>query len=288
MSNWSNMNQPVVSVCIPTFNHAAFVAQTLDSALFQQTNFLVEIVIGDDGSTDGAPAIIRAYTERYPDRIRAFLHPHNLGPAQPREFAGRNNVLHLLRQCRGEFVALCEGDDYWTDPYKLQKQTDLLRANPDLAVCHHNVRVVYEDEAVAEHLFNPADQPPVSTLADVLADRWFFATASWLYRNIFREQPSFADWHAQAAAGDWALMIQLAATGNIGYLSDVMGVYRKHRAGLSHVHSGQNVYFLENRRAMFQAVDAWLDYKYHTVIGPTVAAYDQKLLKDSGSYPELD
>ncbi len=282
------MQQPVVSVCIPTFNHAAFIAQTLDGALMQETDFPVEIVIGDDGSTDGAPAIIQAYADRYPDRIRAFLHPENLGPAEPREFAGRNNVLHLLRACQGEFVALCEGDDYWTDPQKLQKQTDLLRTNPTVSVCHHNVRVIYEDETQPAHLFNPPDQPPISTLADVLADRWFFATASWLYRNIFRNQPAggpaFADWHQRAAAGDWALMIQLAATGKIAYLPDVMGVYRKHRAGLSHVHSNRNSYFLENRRAMFQAVDAWLDFRYHTIIGPTVDAYDHKLRALSGAF----
>ena len=271
------MTNPVVSVCIPTFNHAGFVAQTLDGALMQQTDFQVEIVIGDDGSTDGAQAIIQHYTEQHPNRIRAFLHPENLGPARPREFAGRNNVLHLLRACRGEFVAMCEGDDYWTDPQKLQKQVDLLRANPGVAVCHHNVLVTYEVDNQPDHLFNPPDQPPIGTLADVLADRWFFATASWLYRNIFRDKP-FADWHAEAASGDWALMIQLAATGQIAYLPDVMGVYRKHSAGLSNVHSSQNRYFLENRRAMFLAVGAWLNGQYDTVIRQTVLAYDQQIL----------
>jgi glycosyltransferase involved in cell wall biosynthesis len=273
-------DNPVVSVCVPTYNQAAFVEQTLMGALMQETDFAVEIVIGDDGSTDGAAVIIRAYADQHPGRIRAFLHPHNLGPAEPPAFAGRNNALHLLRACRGEFVALCEGDDYWTDPHKLQKQTDLLRANPGLTVCHHNVRVIYEDGLTPAHLFNPPAQPPVSTLADVLADRWFFATGSWLYRNIFRDRPAdtfFADWFAEAAAGDWALMIQLAAAGDIAYLPDVMAVYRRHPAGLSHVHSERNAWFLQNRRAMFLAVDSWLGFRYHAVIEQTVAEYDRKL-----------
>lgn len=245
-----------VSVCVPTYQHEAYIAQMLDGALAQQTDFSYEIVIGDDGSTDRAPAIIRAYAEKYPDKIRAYLHPENLGPKEPREFAGRNNVLHLLKACRGEYVALCEGDDYWTDPYKLQKQVDFLDVHPEFAICHHNVRVIYEDGSPA-HLFNAPDQKAISTIDDLLADRWFIATASLLYRNYFLTE-DFADWHAKAAAGDWALVLQLAARGNIGYLPEVMGVYRKHRSGLSNLHAPTNEWFVQNRREMFANVRAWL------------------------------
>ena len=245
-----------VSVCVPTYQHEAYIAQMLDGALAQQTNFSYEIVIGDDGSTDRAPAIIQAYADKYPDKFRAYLHPENLGPQEPREFAGRNNVLHLLKACRGEYVALCEGDDYWTDPHKLQKQVDFLDAHPDFSICHHNVRVVYEDGS-SEHLFNAPDQKPVSTIDDLLADRWFIATASLLYRNCFLTE-NFADWHARAAAGDWALVLQLAARGYIGYLPDVMGVYRKHRGGLSHIHAPTNEWFVQNRKEMFKNVETWL------------------------------
>ncbi|MPR33864.1 glycosyltransferase family 2 protein [Salmonirosea aquatica] len=245
-----------VSVCVPTYNHADYIAQMLDGALAQQTTFSYEIVVGDDGSTDGAPAIIQAYTERYPDRIRAYLHPKNLGPNVPREFAGRNNVLFLLKACRSEYVALCEGDDYWTDPQKLQKQVDFLDTHPNFVICHHNVRVVFEDGSPG-HLFNTPDQKGTSTIDDLLADRWFMATASLMYRNYFLTE-DFADWHAQAAAGDWALVLQLAARGKIGYLPDVMGVYRKHKEGLSHVHTPANEWFVKNKKEMFENVRAWL------------------------------
>ena len=264
-----------VSVCIPTYNHEAFVAQALDGALMQQTTFPVEIVIGDDGSTDGAQAIIRAYAEQYPNRIRAFLHPHNLGPVQPREFAGRNNVLGLFAACRGEFIALCEGDDFWTDPLKLQKQVDFLQTHPDYSLCHHNMRVIYEDGS-PEHFFNPADQPETSTVEAILADDWIIATASALYRNYFRTEP-FAAWHAKAASGDWALMIQVAARGNIGYLNEVMGVYRRHRGGLSNVHAQTNRFFLENRRAMFVNVNQWLGYQYDATVQETLRKYNTLL-----------
>ncbi|WP_247232437.1 glycosyltransferase [Telluribacter sp. SYSU D00476] len=264
-----------VSVCVPTYNHEKFIGQMLDGALMQQTTFPFEIVVGDDGSTDGAPAIIQEYADRYPDRIRAYIHPENLGPKEPREFGGRNNVLFLLKACRGEYVALCEGDDYWTDPYKLQKQVDFLEQHPEYALCHHNVRVMYEDGS-PEHLFNSPDQKLTSTVEDLLEDRWFVATASLLYRNYFQTD-DFADWHHQAAAGDWALVIQLAARGKIGYLPEVMGVYRKHRGGLSNVQAPTNPYFLKNRKQMFLNVNNWLGGRYHQTVATTVQRYEQQL-----------
>ncbi|MBU1823058.1 MAG: glycosyltransferase [Bacteroidetes bacterium] len=264
-----------VSVCVPTYNHEAYIAQMLNGALQQQTTFPFEIVVGDDASTDQAPAIIRRYAEKYPDRIRAYLHTTNLGPASPREFAGRNNVLFLLKACRGQYVALCEGDDYWTDPHKLQKQVEFLDARPDFAICHHNVRVTYEDGS-PEHPFNLPSQKAVSTVEDLLRDEWFMATASVMYRNYFLTE-DFADWHAQAAAGDWALVIQLASRGKIGYLNEVMGVYRKHRGGLSNVQAPTNAWFVRNRREMFENVNAWLGYRHDAVVQQTLKKYTEQL-----------
>jgi glycosyltransferase involved in cell wall biosynthesis len=264
-----------VSVCVPAYNHGKYIARMLDGALMQQTNFPFEIVIGDDASTDNTQAIIRAYADANPGRIRAYLHEENLGPKEPREFAGRNNVLFLLKACEGEYVAMCEGDDYWTDPFKLQKQVDFLDANPDYAICHHNMSVIYEDGSPS-HLFNHPEQKLTSTIEDLLEDRWFMATASWVYRNYFLSH-DFADWHAEAAAGDWAIMFQLAARGKIGYLPETMGVYRKHSAGLSNVHAVTNMQFLKNRKRMFENVDKWLENKYHNTISKTLAKYDDQL-----------
>ncbi|TDE13916.1 glycosyltransferase family 2 protein [Dyadobacter psychrotolerans] len=264
-----------VSVCVPAYNHEKYIAQMLDGALMQQTTFPFEIVIGDDASTDSTQEIIREYIKRYPGRINAFLHKENQGPTEPKEFAGRNNVLALLKACRGEYVAMCEGDDYWTDPLKLQKQVNFLDANPDFAICHHNVEVIYEDGSPS-HFFNNADQKLVSTIEDILEDKWFMATASWLYRNHFLIN-DFADWHASAAAGDWAVVIQLAAHGKIGYLPENMGIYRKHSAGLSNVHAQTNIRFWENRKEMFENVNKWLDLRYDNTIQKTVSKYNAYL-----------
>lgn len=269
-----------VSVCVPTYNHEKYIAQMLDGALMQQTDFSFEIVIGDDGSTDSAPAIIQEYAQRFPDKIQAYLHPQNLGPKEPKEFGGRNNVLFLLKACQGEYVALCEGDDYWTDPLKLQKQVDFLEKHPDFSISHHDLEVIYEDNSPS-HSFNAIDQKAVSSIEDLLEDRWFVGTASLMYRNFFLKE-DFASWHHRAAAGDWALVIQLAARGKIGYLPEVMGKYRKHRGGLSNVHAVTNAYFLRNRRQMFIDVDQWLGHQYESIVEKTVQKYD-RLLEEIGN-----
>ena len=266
-----------LSVCVPTYNHEHFIRQMLDGVLMQRTSFDFEIVIGDVASTDGNQAIIREYVDKFPGKIRAFLHNENQGPKEPREFAGRNNVLGLLKACKGEYVAMCEGDDYWTDPFKLQKQVDFLDSNPEYAICHHNAEVIYEDGSLS-HLFNGSDQQLTSTIENVLEDKWFMATASWVYRNYFINE-EFADWHAKAASGDWAILLQRASHGKIGYLPETMGVYRKHSAGLSNVHANTNRWFLKNRMEMFKNVNEWLDNHYEITISRTVLWYEDELSK---------
>jgi glycosyltransferase involved in cell wall biosynthesis len=265
-----------VSVCMPVYQHEKYLREALDGVLSQQTTFSFEIVAGDDGSTDGTPKILREYAQNYPDKIRAFIHPVNLGPSSPKEFAGRNNVLFLLKECNGQYVALCEGDDYWTDPLKLQKQVDFMEANPEFSICHHNLEVIYED-STPSHTFNSPDQKQISSITDLLEDKWFIGTASTLYRNYFLSQ-DFAPWHHAAASGDWALVLQIAAHGPIRFLPETMGVYRKHRGGLSNVQASTNLYFLRNRKEMFENVNQWLNGEYASIIDHTIKNYEERLV----------
>ena len=109
---------PLVSVCCVTYNHADFIKQTLEGFVTQKTNFPFEVIIADDCSTDGQQDIIKEYAKKYPDIIKPIFHSHNTGSYQ--------NLLDAASACKGKYVAMCDGDDYWTDENKLQKQADFI------------------------------------------------------------------------------------------------------------------------------------------------------------------
>lgn len=128
------MNTPLVSICCITYNHAQFIRKCLDGFLMQQTDFPIEILIHDDCSTDGTTEIIREYETKYPDLIFPLYEEEN---QYSRGVAGKMD-LYNYRRARGKYIAYCEGDDYWTDSQKLQKQVDFMEANPEYSVCFHD------------------------------------------------------------------------------------------------------------------------------------------------------
>ena len=265
-----------LSVLVPTFNHSQFIAQTLEGALKQITDFEFEIVIGDDASTDDNALIINDFSDKYPNKIKAFLHPKNLGPAEPREFGGKNNVGFLFPKCEGEYIALCEGDDYWTDPLKLQKQVNFLEKNKDYALCHHQLEVIFQDNSPS-HNFNPDNQRDTSFLEDLLKDEtWFLGTASTVFRNVFKQ--GMPDWWWKSASGDLGIFIEVAKHGKIKYLSETMGCYRKHIGGMTNIHTPQNQFFLRNRMEMFQNLNSYFDFQYHDILEKTVEKYKNQLI----------
>lgn len=266
---------PKLSVLVPTFNHRDFIEQMLEGALMQKTNFEFDIIIGDDASSDGNALIINHYSKKYPKKIRAFLHSKNLGPKDPKELGGKNNVGFLFSQAKSEYIALCEGDDYWTDPLKLQKQVDFLDNNLDFSLCHHQMKVIYEDDSVS-HSFNVDNQRPKSSITDLLADNsWFLGTASTVFRNFFID--GMPGWWWKTASGDLGIFIEVARFGKIKYFPETMGVYRKHRGGMTNIHTQQNRFFLQNRMEMFQSLDKYLDFQYSEIIAETVQKYKNDL-----------
>src|ERR1700722_19282110 len=126
-----------LSVCIFTFNHEHFIGQAIEGALGQKTNFDFEIVVGEDCSTDSTRTIVMHYQECYPGKIRALLNPGNLGMMA--------NNSRTIMECKGEYIALLDGDDYWTYENKLQAQVDFLENNSDYVLCFHNAGVLNLD-----------------------------------------------------------------------------------------------------------------------------------------------
>jgi glycosyltransferase involved in cell wall biosynthesis len=191
--------KPKVSVSLLTYNHGPFIAQALNSILLQQVNFEYEIVIGEDCSQDNTREIVLSYQKNNPDKIRIFLSKKPLNDGK----SGRLNFVRNLKACRGEYVALLDGDDYWTAPHKLQKQVDFLDDNPRYAICFHDAIRLYENGSQRPWLY-PGGKKEVYSLADLAVGN-FIPTCSTMFRNrLFSEFPG---WYYEVSMGDWPLHI---------------------------------------------------------------------------------
>jgi len=215
---------PLVDVNLIAYNHEKFIAKAIESVLEQQTRFSYRLIIGDDCSTDATPEIIKDYAQRFPERITVILSPEHRGVNHAERIG-----IQVLRMNRAPYVALLDGDDYWIDPCKLQKQVDFLESHPDFSICFHNAKVVSEDGSTRLRAFSPPNQKPVSTLEDLLARNFIF-TGSTMFRNhLFGEIP---EWFHTCLTGDWTLHLLNAQYGKVGYLNEEMAAYRLQSRGL--------------------------------------------------------
>ena len=219
----------VVSVCLLAYNHARYIRQALDSALAQQADFPWEICLGEDESGDGTREICREYAARHPERIRLFERRRADAILIGGRPTGRYNLLETLKACRGRYIALLDGDDYWLSPLKLQRQVDFLESHPEIAVCGHRVRCI--DAAGGPHaeLSLPPPGKNRCTTHDLL-ERNFLATCSVMYRaRLFGE---FPPWFSRVRTGDWAMHLLNSLHGDIAYLDEELAAYRLHAEGV--------------------------------------------------------
>lgn len=203
-----------MSVVSITYNHEAYIRETLDGFVAQKTDFPVELIVADDASTDSTAEIIKEYASEYPHLFRPILRPENVGI--------HANLIDALSAARGQYLALCEGDDYWTDPLKLSKQVAVLDRQPEATVCFHPVRVVWADGRKSSE-FPPARWRNDLSV-DALIKRNFIQTNSVLYRRL----PNYAHIPSDVMPLDWYLHVRHAAGGNIAMVSETMSVYRRH------------------------------------------------------------
>ncbi len=224
------MNQPLVSVCIVTYQHSRFIAQAIDGALMQTCDFPFEILIGEDESTDGTREICLDYAQRHPDFIRVFLRSRSDVVHIDGLPRGSYNFRMTLREARGEFVALCEGDDFWTDPSKLQRQVGFLRANPDCVGCFHDAQLVDGDgQCLQESYFQ--EEGDRFTQAEVLGKLLSRQpTCSMVFRKSAFAEPLPA-WFVRRT-NDLYLDILITGHGSLGFIRRNMSAYRRHAAGI--------------------------------------------------------
>jgi glycosyltransferase involved in cell wall biosynthesis len=252
-----------LSVMMITYNHERFIAQALTSVLTQRVNFDYEIVVGDDCSTDGTRAIIVDFCRRYPDRIVPRLRNQNLG--------GPRNLIATLTSCRGDYVALLEGDDYWTCEEKLQKQVDFLDAHPDHALCCHRVQLLYETGAAQTGVY-PSTVAGSYTIDNLLEGNFVATCATMFCRNLLRILPN---WYYELAPGDWALFALIAKHGKIALMDEVMAMYRVHSGGTWSLRP--EVCRLSKSVQMLKVLDKHLDFQYANTIRRTVKLYDLQI-----------
>lgn len=212
--------KPLVSVILIAYNQRRYIRQAIESVLAQETSFPYELLIGDDASDDGTGDIVAEYAQAYPDIIRAFIRPENVG-------AARNAVL-LLQQARGEFIASLEGDDYWIDPQKLEKQAAFLRESPDFIGCTSRIRCVDENGRAIRGKPEWIRQKRVFTLADFDGVHLPGQASSLMRRNIFR-QPTH-DYsvltEADTMISDRTAMLIFLLQGDFYCFDQPMSVYR--------------------------------------------------------------
>ncbi|MBT8323695.1 MAG: glycosyltransferase [Winogradskyella sp.] len=209
------MKSITVSVFILTYNQETYISQTIASILAQQTNFAFQLVIGEDHSTDKTRTIIKNYVEQYPDKIKLL-------PALNSNIGLIGNYMQTIRACDGKYIAICDGDDYWIDTKKLQKQVDFLEQHPDFSIVFTSIK-----KELANGDFKPGNMPAkyILDFNDLVYDN-FIPSVSVLFRNheTFKAMPK---WMLKYPYGDWPTYLLLLKDGaKIKYLDDVTAVHR--------------------------------------------------------------
>lgn len=215
--------QQKVTVMLTTFNQREYIAQALDSILCQKTSFPFEVLVHDDASQDGTADIIREYAKRHPDLLKPILQTEN-------QYSRQVDIVRsiLLPKVRGEYIAFLEGDDYWCDPEKLEKQVRILTDRPDCSACAHNTKRLDCETGVLTPLF--ASESRDLLVKDVcIQGAQSFHTSSLLMRTQALRHPPFD--FAYVLFGDFTIAMQLALAGPIYYLNEVMSVYRYQAKG---------------------------------------------------------
>ncbi|MTI38090.1 glycosyltransferase family 2 protein [Fulvivirga lutimaris] len=219
-------NSPTVSICIVTYQHKDYIGQCIASVLKQETEYTFEILIGDDESSDGTREICQEYARKYPHLIRLFFHKRENNIKIEGHPTGRFNFMYSLFQAKGRYISLLDGDDFWIDPLKLQKQLDFLEENQDYSMVGHKVRVTdgtnLEDSITGKRLRD------TYYFKDIAAKNVRIPTNSLVFRNNFE----IPDWFSSIYGADRALIFLSAQTGKIKVMDFVGAVYRIHAGGI--------------------------------------------------------
>ncbi len=213
----------MVSVLMIAYNRENYIETALKGVLNQITNFPIEIIIGEDCSTDGTLAVCERYKALYPKQIKLIANEQNLGL--------QRNYIKSFKAATGKYIAICDPDDYWFNKHKLQIQVDILEKHPEYSLCFHRVLNYYEGDKSKS--FSNGGQKKITTIVD-LATANYISNVSCIFRNHIFELPEGFEGNALC---DYSFHMLCAEKGDLIYLPKVMAVYRKHGTG---IFSGEN------------------------------------------------
>jgi glycosyltransferase involved in cell wall biosynthesis len=249
-----------LSIAVITYNHGSFIRQALESVLAQQVNFPYEIVIAEDCSTDNTRAIVMEFCQQHSENIIPIFQERNVGMMR--------NLSSALATCRGEYVALLEGDDYWICAKKLQRQVDFLDRDPEYAICCHRVRMVDETGAGRNEIW-PSRKAGSYSIRELILENFLPNCSAVMYRSACLS--AFPDWFFDFEFCDWPLHILVSRSGKIRLFDDVMGVYRLHARSL--YSSRQGASRKDIMIPMFKALDRHLNFQYTDLISEAIATF---------------
>ena len=208
-----------------TYNHEKFIHTAIDSILMQKTNFTFEIVVGDDCSTDKTQEILLNYKKNNPNTFKLIFNEKNLG--------AKVNQVNVLTACSGKYIAICEGDDHWTDSYKLQKQVDFLENNSEYVMCSHDIITSDDNNTITNHDLLPVEFRRDFTANELIKAPWI-PSLTRCFKNIFLETPNLLNLFYAAPNGDQLLSALLGQYGGNKYLGREIkpASYRRHSGGV--------------------------------------------------------
>ncbi len=260
----SMQEKPLVSIFMATYNHVSYIREALDSCLIQETDFPFEIIVCDDCSTDGTREIVKEYAHKHKNIVLSL---------QDKNTKTSKNLLEGLKRIQGKYVAFCEGDDFWTDTKKLQKQVGFLEENPDFSVACHKVHVLdakaekishekqyiykdiaFDEERIKEGIF----------YADEAISNYFFQTSSVVFRWRFTE--GLPDWFTLNMLLDHFLFMLHAVLGKIKYFDEDMSVWRRHEGGYSWLQTINKGLFAQKKYEdwiyVYEEMDRFFSYRF--------------------------
>ena len=269
----------IVSVICTVYNHEKYLEKCLDGILKQKTTFNYEVLVHDDASTDGSAAILKKYVAKFPDIIVPIFQKKNVYSQ------GINPTHIMLKMARGKYIAICEGDDFWIDPDKLQKQVNFLEKHVDYSLCVHAAYYAHENGTIDAKKVFKAYKMDRSVGTDEILDGWKFATNSIVYRKSAREDP-IIPFQMDCENGDFAMAVYLSLNGKVYYMKDIMSAYRVDSVGSLNWKWKRNTeQFVQSKKRfieMLYRIDSYTQNNYHAIIEKNIRAMKFSVFYASG------